>query len=303
MHNKTLSLSEIINIAVQVVNALTAAHQNGIIHRDIKPDNIMFREDGIVKILDFGLAKLTDKPSGEIDYDQKTREQMHTRSGMILGTTNYMSPEQARGTAIDIRTDIWVSVWILRTSLGSLPFEGETTSDIIASVLRAEPAPLANSGASFPRVLEEITFKCLQKDPINRYQTADEILTKLKNFQRDLEYRARTETFEFRISDQVANEKLTDGTMIRNTADESPHVAFGMKSDSQKANSYVTPPPSYFPKTLAWIVLAFAAFSVIGVYSWSKFASSTAPTNAFNTMKLAKLTFEGNNRQLYGDFA
>src|SRR5205807_5341708 len=109
-------LTEAIDIASQVASALASAHAAGIVHRDIKPENIMLRRDGIVKVLDFGLAKLTERwRADEVDRDVATKAMVHTESGMVVGTTAYMSPEQARAQEIDTRTDIW--------SLGVLLYE------------------------------------------------------------------------------------------------------------------------------------------------------------------------------------
>jgi serine/threonine protein kinase len=123
-----MKLGEVMDVAAQIAGALTAAHAAGIMHRDIKPDNIMLRQDGIIKVLDFGLAKLSLREP--VDVEASTREQVQTESGIVQGTTAYMSPEQARGLAVDARTDIWsLGVVLYQMIAGRLPFVGETISD------------------------------------------------------------------------------------------------------------------------------------------------------------------------------
>ncbi|HYX29939.1 MAG TPA: serine/threonine-protein kinase, partial [Pyrinomonadaceae bacterium] len=132
---QSMTLLEAIDIAIQVASALASAHVAGIIHRDIKPENIMRRADGIVKVLDFGLAKLTERPS-EIDQDAATQAFVQTEPGAIVGTTAYLSPEQARALEVDTRTDIWsLGVVLYEMITGCAPFKGETPSDTSALIL------------------------------------------------------------------------------------------------------------------------------------------------------------------------
>ena len=125
-----------LEIAVQVASALAAAHEAGVVHRDIKPENIMLRPDGYVKVLDFGIAKLTEQRPASDDQESKQRRLLQTRPGLVLGTAHYMSPEQARGQKVDARSDIWsLGVVLYEMVGGSPPFRGETPSDCIASIL------------------------------------------------------------------------------------------------------------------------------------------------------------------------
>jgi serine/threonine-protein kinase len=133
-------LARTLDIATQIVAALNAAHRSGIVHRDIKPENVMLREDGLVKVLDFGLAKLTEKKG---DAAGGPRATVKTIPGAVMGTAAYMSPEQARGLEVDERTDIFsVGVVLYEMLAGGPPFAGETASDVLAAVLTAEPPPL-----------------------------------------------------------------------------------------------------------------------------------------------------------------
>src|SRR5438477_6015695 len=128
-----MKIDEVLDVSIQVASALAAAHEAGIVHRDIKPENIMLRRDGIVKVLDFGLAKLTEQPrTATIDTSAPTKALVNTEPGMVMGTTHYMSPEQARGLETDARTDIWSLGCVLYELVaGRLPFAGQTTSDLI----------------------------------------------------------------------------------------------------------------------------------------------------------------------------
>jgi len=182
-------LETILDISIQIVSALKTAHEAGIVHRDIKPDNLMVRGDGIVKVLDFGLAKLTEKQSDEnLDLEAATIAKVDTVPGVVMGTPNYMSPEQARGKDIDHQTDIFSFGIVLYEMLTrKLPFAGETVSDIIASILTKEPKPLDELNESVPDDLREIVGKTLEKDKSRRYQQADELLEDLKRLKKRVE--------------------------------------------------------------------------------------------------------------------
>ncbi|MBS1790215.1 MAG: protein kinase [Acidobacteria bacterium] len=185
-----------LEIAEQIAEALAAAHGAGIIHRDIKPENVMIRRDGYVKVLDFGLAKLTVYPgldSGSLSQ-MDTLRAANTNSGVILGTPRYMSPEQARGMKVDSRTDLFSLGTLLYELLtGNPPFTGETLSDVIAAILMITPQPLAEAAPETPRELQTIIGKLLEKKPEQRYQTADELLSDLQECKTDLQISARLE--------------------------------------------------------------------------------------------------------------
>ena len=178
-----LSLRETLDVILQVAAALDAAHNAGIVHRDIKPENIMIRDDGLVKVLDFGLAKLTEKYSDTADPNDAT--QFDTKPGLVMGTPNYMSPQQARGREVDSRTDIWSSGVILYEMIARrTPFAGETMPDTIAALLTKDPVPLDET---VPAELRRIIIKSLQKKLEDRYQTVKDLLIDVKNLKRDLE--------------------------------------------------------------------------------------------------------------------
>ena len=185
MMSTRLQIDKIVDIAIQVVSALTAAHEVNIIHRDLKPENIMLRRDGYAKILDFGLAKLTEVRAP----DSEASTLVNTAAGVVLGTISYMSPEQARGLEVDARTDIWsLGVVLYEMVTGRTPFEGTTMSDVIAALLDREPSPLARYSTEVPPGLERVIKKALAKDAEKRYQTAKDLLIDLKSLKQELEH-------------------------------------------------------------------------------------------------------------------
>ena len=186
-----MRLREALDVATQVASALEAAHKAGIVHRDIKPENIMLRPDGLVKVLDFGLAKLTEsQPHGP--GAATTLASVQTKTGLVMGTVTYMSPEQARGLAVDARSDIFsLGAVIYEMVAGRVPFEGATTSDVIVSILEREPVPLSLYAPGEPTELERIVKKALAKDREERYQLAKDLLIDLRNLKQEMEVQAK----------------------------------------------------------------------------------------------------------------
>lgn len=195
MKREDLSILEALSIAEQTALALAAAHKADIIHRDIKPENIMIRDDGFVKILDFGLAKLTGKPELDEDLDTLTKQVSLTKTGTIMGTTSYMSPEQIRGrNDIDSRTDVWsLGVVLFEMLTKELPFDGETVGDTIASILKTDPPSLANYISDCPPELKSIIDRSLAKETENRYQKIKEMATEIKNLKNRLQFETELE--------------------------------------------------------------------------------------------------------------
>jgi eukaryotic-like serine/threonine-protein kinase len=176
---EALPIAEAIDIAIQMASALTAAHAAGIVHRDVKPANVIVRRDGLVKVLDFGLAKLV--PSSTARYG--VTESLATEPGTLVGTADYMSPEQARGQDVDARTDVWaLGVVLYEMVAGRRPFVGATRADVQAAVLQGEPAPLTRADAVVPHELQRIVDKALRKDPGRRYQVMKDLLLDLEAF-------------------------------------------------------------------------------------------------------------------------
>jgi serine/threonine-protein kinase len=175
-----MPLADILAVAEQTALALAAAHSAGIVHRDIKPENIMIRGDRIVKVLDFGLAKLAEPPSHPSGAEDPTK--LRTDPGVVLGTVTYMSPEQAKGKPVDERTDIWsLGAVIYEMVRGTPAFDGESANEVIASILTSEPEPLA----SVPRDLERIIKRSLRKNPDERYQSVKDLLIDIRELRQE----------------------------------------------------------------------------------------------------------------------
>src|SRR4051812_48288588 len=191
LKRSALTLSESLNVGIQVADALAAAHKAGIIHRDIKPENIMLRPDGYVKILDFGLAKLSEQ-SASLSPEEALTMQVRTGSGVVMGTAGYMSPEQARGREVDARSDVFsLGAVIYELVAGRKPFEGETPSDTLAAILKNDPPPIAELIPDTPPELVRIVNKSLRKDREERYQAVKELLIDLRALKQDLEFQER----------------------------------------------------------------------------------------------------------------
>jgi len=189
-----MRLDESIDVVIQVASALHAAHEAGILHRDIKPENIMIRPDGYVKVVDFGLAKLSDRQAFIHDTGASFSA-VDTNPGILMGTVTYMSPEQARGLAMDGRSDLFsLGVVFYEMLAGRPPFKGATLSDVIVAILDKEPPALSSYAAEAPAQIESIINKALRKNVGERYQTAGAFLDDLKKLKQDLEVQARIDS-------------------------------------------------------------------------------------------------------------
>jgi serine/threonine protein kinase len=188
MRGQQISIDEVVDLGCQVANALAAAHGAGIVHRDIKPENIMRRRDGLVKVVDFGLAKLADPAAAMREADTgtaipTTAAAQATSPGVVFGTIRYMSPEQARGRPVDARTDIFSLGLVLYEMLtGHAAFEGSNALEAVAALLGDKPpAPISRDVPGVPPELDRIISKCIRRDPDERYRTAKDLLADLKN--------------------------------------------------------------------------------------------------------------------------
>ena len=179
LRNGPLEQETVVRIGIQAAGALAAAHSKGIIHRDIKPENIIVREDGLVKVVDFGIAKLIQP---EEQAEESAREpRFATRPGLLVGTPEYMSPEQARGLSVDSRTDIFSLGAVFYEALtGRGPFDGPSLSDVIAEILKSEPVAITALAPQVSNDLEQVVGRCLEKDRTNRYGSAEELLSDLQ---------------------------------------------------------------------------------------------------------------------------
>jgi serine/threonine protein kinase/tetratricopeptide (TPR) repeat protein len=231
-----LALKSTLEIAIQVAGALDAAHRVGIVHRDVKPENVMVRPDGLVKLLDFGIAKLTESRT-EIDFEAATAIKAQTIPGMVIGTAAYMSPEQARGLEVDARTDIWsLGVVLYEMICGRIPFDGTTSTDIIVSILEREPPSLTTIAPSTPPELQRIVTKALRKNREERYQGIKDLLVDLKTLRQESELqaklRAAAQAFiePTEASPANAQPKITSDSPISRVTSLSQGLIFGTRT-------------------------------------------------------------------------
>src|SRR6185369_7551180 len=185
-----LTVDEAVEIAEQIAAALAYAHGKGVVHRDIKPENIMLRPDGYVKVLDFGLAKLTERVAADLAEHPEgasTLVQLDTSPGIVMGTVQYMSPEQARGWQVDERTDVWsLGVVLYEMIAGRAAFEAYSKNEIIAAILEREPLPISRFVPDIPHDLERVVVRALRKDREERYQVIKDLLLDLKSVRQEL---------------------------------------------------------------------------------------------------------------------
>src|SRR5271155_258650 len=180
LRSGSIPVRKALDYALQIAHGLAAAHEKGIIHRDLKPENLFITKDGRVKILDFGLAKLTQAESG--DHTSMPTMTHATEAGVVMGTAGYMSPEQVRGTAVDARSDIFSFGAILYEMLsGKRAFHGETAADTMSTILKEEPPELNETNRNVSPALERIVQHCMEKNPEQRFHSASDIAFDLEH--------------------------------------------------------------------------------------------------------------------------
>ena len=281
MRNAPLKLGEVLDVSIQIASALAAAHGAGIVHRDIKPENIMLRQDGIVKVLDFGLAKLTERlPPDSVDTEAPTS--LKTDPGTVVGTAIYMSPEQARGMSVDARTDIFsLGVLLYEMVAGRLPFEGSTSSEVLGSILgEIEPQPLARYSREVPAELERIVSKVLRKNRDERYQTIKDMLLDLQSLKQELEFEKKLERSVAPKSKSAADrEQAGPETVVESTA----HPTVSGR-----------PLPTTIKLNKASVTIAVAA-SIIALGVGAYFYFTRARSGAINSIAVLPFVNASNN--------
>src|SRR5215211_5873051 len=286
-----LTFSEALNIAIQVADALSAAHKAGIIHRDIKPENIMLRPDGYVKVLDFGLAKLSEQASPAVAAEAPTI-QVRTGSGIVIGTAGYMSPEQARGLGVDNRSDIFgLGAVIYEMVARRKPFEGDTPSDTLASILKTDPPPLARVARGVPSELSRIVTKALRKDREERYQVVKDLWLDLKALKQELE-------FQDKLDRSVASESDEAGTAVMVAGEPTAALSGPRPTLSRSAISNISESISIELKRhkvgAALALVASVLIVAAGIFAAYKWFYREPPVSHFVDVRLTRLTNSGN---------
>jgi len=292
----TLHITEALDIAIQIASALRAAHEAGIVHRDIKPDNVMIRRDGYAKVLDFGLAKLSEplEVGGvAVGLEDATKLQVNTNPGTVMGTVNYMSPEQGRGLSTDARTDIWsLGVVVYEMIARRLPFTGDTSSHTIVAILEKEPQSLEN----VPAELQRIVRKTLTKDLEMRYQSTRDLLIDLKNLRRELDIQGEIER-SVTPSDAISGSSHEDETRLYDSAsatrDDELIPTQGSKSVSSLEYA-VTQAKSH---KLAVAIIAVVLLGVILAGTYFAFSSRRSSVGQISSIAVMPFINEGGNAE------
>jgi len=274
-----IGLMEAVDIAIQIASALDAAHQAGIVHRDVKPENVMLRKDGYVKVLDFGLARPTERP--EVSTEAATI--VNTEVGVIVGTASYMSPEQARGQRVDGRSDIFsLGMVIYEMVAGRSPFIGSTQSDIVASILKEEPPRLTDLSADVPTDLENIVNHTLKKNKEERYQAISELQRDLKHLKQNLDFEFQKDLPEHTHSRESASATTAMFPARLLTVEEPP---------AQSTSSMAA--PVSFNRRLAQVGLLIAVPAIV-IAAYFLFARKA---NALDSIAVLPFTYANSDQK------
>lgn len=292
--NESLTLTRVLKIVEQAANALVAAHAAGIVHRDIKPENIMLRRDGIVKVLDFGLAKPRNPVIAIADGDSSK-----TVPGTVMGSARYMSPEQARGLETDERTDIWsLGIVMYEMLSGHVPFEGETTADTLASVIYKDAEPINHLLPNLPAELQRILRKALQKDREERYQDIKDMSLDIKSLLFDIEHAEGVERNSG--GHVISNPQFSENPTIL-------HRTISANHPTDQTNVYTSGPQVHRSEVHSTVgnngqgwkygsfaILGLLAIAVIGVgyLSWNK-GTEVLSASTFSKTQITRINTDG----------
>ena len=283
IRSHAMKLGDVLDIAIQIAEALIAAHAAGIVHRDIKPENIVIRPEGYVKILDFGLAKLTERHKG-LTHTTMSTLLFQSSPGTVMGTAAYMSPEQARGISVDERTDIWgLGVVLYEMASGRPPFTGETATDVVVAIVEREQPPISQHVEGVPPELERIVKKALRKDRNERYQIVKELAIDLRSLRRELEVNSLLER-SISPGAEAGGEYARASTRDR-----------VVDTKEQQGRTMILPARG---RSRPWILAAAAAVILalvgLGIYKMRP-RSETTMRVPFERIEVTKLTTNGNS--------
>ncbi|HZH33646.1 MAG TPA: protein kinase, partial [Pyrinomonadaceae bacterium] len=288
-----LPLFRAVKIAEQVAAALGAAHEAHIVHRDIKPENIMIRGDGYVKVLDFGLAKLTAQ--GALENAESDLNSNNTLPGVVMGSVRYMSPEQARGQQIDERTDIWSLGAVFYEMLtGHAPFDGATPSDTLAAVIYKAPEHVSHFVPNAPAELQRIVRRALQKDRDERYQNIKDFALDLKNLLYEIEHEISLENKTQPLPAYLGNTVESERIHRTSGANQPTHITSVPTTSAEYIVEQVRR-HKWQTAVFSFGLIAVLAAISLGYFRWNG-QKPVATVKAFEKTQISRLTTDGKVR-------
>ena len=279
-----LRIDSVLSLTQQVAEALAAAHARGIVHRDIKSNNIIVTQQGQAKVLDFGIAKLLEKDGNAAGVEV-------TVTGQLVGTPSSMSPEQARGTRVDARTDVWsLGVVLYEMITGHTPFPGETANDVIALVLQGEPPPLSHYVPEGADALQTIVTKALRKDPNERYQTVEEMIADLREVK-------QAQVVQVPLERSSDHRNLAQTTAPKTGASGVTGVGGATTTSTTSSAEYLVTAIKHHPRAVAVGAVLLVALTFVGFMIYRAVRKNDTLTNRtlapFQTTKITRLTTVG----------